>query len=831
MMPFRLTALVLAAGLALSACQSSEEKAEARYQSGLSLLAKGDEDRAMVEFRNVFQLNGLHKEARRTYADLLLKRGQIGEAVGQYLRLVEQYPDEGVARRNLAELAVLRGDWDQVERQGREAIRLLPQDPSVKVVGLMLDYRAALLARDEAGKAAALTQARAMLADPATQAEEVQPGLPGAERLLRQLLISVALEAGDTATAMPLIDTALTKDPDNFSLNVIRLQALNKAGDTAGVGAQLKSMVTRFPDNAELRNSYISWLISQRDFAGAEAFLRAQAGAPTENPDSHVALIQLLYNTEGIDAARVETQALLEANQGTPSADLYGALLAGYEFEQGNRAAALQKIETILAKAQPSEQTRKIRLTQARMLATDGDLVGAQAQVETVLKEDPSNIDALKMRAAWRIQADDPGAAIVDLRKAQDQAPRDASIMTLLAEAHERDGAKDLAGEQLAKAVDASNRGVAESLRYATFLQRDGRTAAAMAVLSDARSANPNDPQILEALAQAYLVAKDWPNATGIAVALEGMGTSAASNAAKQLRAAILLGQGKTDEGLSYLSQLAPTDMMAGDGKSSPAEVQAALLMIQTLLQSGKTDEARSYLDGLQAKAPDDPYLMMISAGIDMVARQPEAAERKYRELIAKLPQSDGPVRQLYMLLSMQNRTDEARKVLDAGLAAIPESGGLLRLKAGDQEKAGDIDGAIASYEKIYEANTGDVVIANNLASLISTWRDDPASLERASAVARRLRGTTVPAFADTYGWISYRRGEYEEALPYLEAAAKGLPKDPIVQIHLGLTYAALNRTADARTALKAGIDLAGPTSTEGPVATAKKKLAELGDG
>lgn len=830
-MSFRLTALVVAAGLALSACQSSEDKAEARYQSGLSLLAQGDEDRAMVEFRNVFQLNGLHKDARRTYADLLLKRGQTAEAVGQYLRLVEQYPDEGAARRNLAALAVLRGDWAQAERQGGDALRLLPQDATARVVGVMLDYRKALLARDQAGQTAALTQAHAMLEDPATGTEPAQPGLPGAAQLLRQLLISVAMDAGDTAAALPLIDTGLAAEPDNLGLNVLRLQALNKANDRAGVGAQLKSMIERFPDNAELRSNYIAWLMSQREFAEAEAFLRAQAGGPTENADGHVALIQLLYTIEGVEAARAETQSLLDANQGTPNGDLYGALLAGYEFEQGDRAAALQKIEAILAKAQPSEQTRKIRLTQARMLSTDGDLVGAQAQVETVLKEDPTNVDALKMRAAWRIQADDPGAAIVDLRKAQDQAPRDASIMTLMAQAHERDGAKDLAGEQLAKAVDASNRAVPETLRYAGFLQSEGRDAAALALLNDARVNNPDNPQLLEALARYYVTAKDWPNASAIATALEDLNIPPATESAQQLRAAILLGQGKTDEGLAYLSKLAPDDMLADGGKSTPADMRAALVMIQTLLQSGKTDEARSYLDGLRAGAPDDPYLAMLSAGIDATSGKTEAAETQYRALIEKLPQSDAPVRQLFMLLGMQNRMEEARKVLEAGLAQMPKSGALLRLKAADQERTGDIDGAIATYETIYEANTSDVVIANNLASLLSTWRNDPASLDRAAAVARRLRGTTVPAFADTYGWLSYLRGEYAEALPYLETAAKGLPRDPIVQIHLGMTYAALNRTAEARTALKAGVDMAGDGVTEGPVAEARKKLTELGDG
>jgi len=64
------------------------------------------------------------------------------------------------------------------------------------------------------------------------------------------------------------------------------------------------------------------------------------------------------------------------------------------------------------------------------------------------------------------------------------------------------------------------------------------------------------------------------------------------------------------------------------------------------------------------------------------------------------------------------------------------------------------------------------VVVANNLASLLTAHRTDDASLDRAYRIARRLRGIDVPAFQDTYGWIAHRRGDYAEALDYLRPAA-----------------------------------------------------------
>ena len=87
--------------------------------------------------------------------------------------------------------------------------------------------------------------------------------------------------------------------------------------------------------------------------------------------------------------------------------------------------------------------------------------------------------------------------------------------------------------------------------------------------------------------------------------------------------------------------------------------------------------------------------------------------------------------------------------------------------------------------------------------------RDDEESLARAADVARRLADAEVPAFQDTYGWISYHREEFEEALTYLEPAAEGLPDNPVVLYHLGMTYAALDRSEEARETLQRAVDAA----------------------
>ncbi len=821
--------LALAATLMLAACDSAEERAEKHFQAALDLLEQGDETRAVLELRNVFELNGFHKEARETYIAILIKQGKDSEAYGQLLRLIEQYPDTADARRDLAQMALLRNDWAEVERHGREAIRLAPEDATVRAIGLALDYRTAAVARNKAGEDKAAAALEAFLAEPGVAAAPKPEGLPGAAQIARRLLIGHALARKDTAAALPLVEAALAADPDDLESNMLKLQLLAQAEDIAGTGAQLKEMVQRFPDNDQVKAGMIGWFLAQKDIDGAEAFLREQAGEPTADPQGHVAVIQLLRSARGAEAARTEIERLLAANAGSANADLYGALLATLDFEGGKQAEAVAAMEAILAKAEASDQTRRLKLMLARMLEGTGNAVGARARIEEVLAEDPNQVEGLKLRATARIRADDPGGAIVDLRAALDQAPRDPEILTLMAEAHERDGAPDLAAERLALAVEVSGNRAQEALRYAGFLAREGRTEPAIAVLVDARRANPGQPDVLRMLAQLHLTQSNWAEAEAIANELAALPQPEARAAAQELKAAILLGQNRVDEGLSFLSSVIGDQTQANADGSAPDDLRAVAMLVETQVRQGRLAEARTYLDGLQIERPEDSGLKLLSAGLDAMRGETARAEQQYRDLIAADPEAEAPVRLLYALLSAQDRREEAATVVDEALAAQPKSSTLRWLKAGDLERAGDIDGAIALYEAMYAEDSGNVIVANNLASMITSYKSDPESLDRAFAVARRLRGSDVPAFADTYGWIAFRRGDMEEALSHLERAAPGLPGDALAQYHLAMAWDKAGKTEEARRQFALAIEVAGPESTLPQIAEARTRLAALG--
>ena len=114
-------------------------------------------------------------------------------------------------------------------------------------------------------------------------------------------------------------------------------------------------------------------------------------------------------------------------------------------------------------------------------------------------------------------------------------------------------------------------------------------------------------------------------------------------------------------------------------------------------------------------------------------------------------------------------------------------------------ELKGDFDGAISHYDTMLKSWPISLIVINNLASLIADHRNDQPSLDRANQLAQRLNDVDVPAFKDTLGWLSYRRGDYSAALSDLRSAVEKLPNLALVHFHLAKTYAALGNKDDAR--------------------------------
>ena len=784
-------ALLLCAALALAACDTAEERAEAHFQAGLERLEAGDPERAMVEFRNVFQLDGFHRDARATYARLLRERGQGAQAFGQYLRLVEQYPEDLEGQRALAELALETGDWEAFRRHAAAAAELAPDDPTVRALAANLAYGDAVAAEDAAAREAAVAEARALL--------EAHPELNAA----RRVVLGDLMRAERWEEALAVVDAGIAADGDMALLwgYGTRLGLLQRLGRTEEIGPQLRAMVERFPDDEETRAALIRWLVAQGELEEAEAFLRSLIDPEDPEPGARVTLVRFLSELRGPEAAAAELDRVIAAGTSDPA--LFRSMRAASWFDAGRREEAVAEMEAILEEVAPEEtepgRLASVRVALARMLIATGNPVGARAQVEAVLEEDPTQVEALKLLAGWLVEDDATGDAIAALRQALGVSPRDAEVLTLMARAHERDGNRELMAEMLALAVEASDAAPEPSLRYATYLVGEGQARAAEDVLLDALRAAPREPALVEALGRLYVTTEEWARVEQAVETLRAIGTPAAAAAAQGLEARRLAAEGRDEELMELLEGLAAE----GQGGADVAIVRAQLAR-------GDAAAALAHVEGALAEAPEDPALRFVRASVLAGVGRTEEAEEAFRAILREQPGAERAWLALYRLALARGDAEGAGGVLEEALAAVPGSATLRWARAGALERAGDVEGAIAVYEALYEEDSDAPVIANNLASLLSTHRQDAESLERAGVIARRLRGSDVPQFQDTYGWIAYRRGDLAEAVAHLEPAAEGLPEDPRVRYHLGLALAASGRREEALAALGAAREMLG---------------------
>ncbi|MGY6694820.1 MAG: tetratricopeptide repeat protein [Roseinatronobacter sp.] len=783
----RVLALTLAATLALAACESSEDRAERHFNAALELVERGDVTRALLELRNVFRHDGTHLEARRLFADLNLEQGDIGMAMRHYLLLSEQDPDNIEVRHILAEAAIDQNNWEDARRHGDAALELDPDAPRSVLLGIALDYREAVRERDAA--------AQSRIFQSVAQRIEDQPD----EILLRRIAIDYLISSPEPASALPEIEAALTLRPRDERLHYTKVRLLHDLGETDAVTEQLELMFELFPNNEEIELELVRWYMTQDRPDLAEAFLRAQAEAHPDETDRKMTVVGFLESVQGQMAARAELERLVQDTEDAEAVNTFRAALALLDFRDGATDRAMSTLESIIADTEQSDTQRELRIQLAGMYLQLGREDDARTQVTTILEQDRTHVAALVQRATWSLQDGELLQAQSDLRSAQAQDPNNPLIMTFLAAAFARDGSIDLAGEQLARAVQASNNRAAETLRYVAFLREQGRTSAIEPLLSDALRIAPSDIDLLTALAEHYLRNNRWSEAGALVNRLADTAGDEGQRRAQQLRAAILLGQNQIDEGLSVLQdQVRPGD----------EDVSSVAVVLSAQVRAGRSEAARAYIADLIADQPDSAELRLLSANLDALLGNAQEAEASYRAVLDARPDADNASVLLYGLLRGEGRDDDAEEVLDAALTAAPNSIPLLLIRARELEDAGEFDEAIGIYEQMQALAPNNIVAANNLASMLTTYRESEEDLARAAELARPLRDSTIPAFQDTYGWIAFRLGNLEEARVRLEPAAESLPNEPLVQYHLGRLLIALEREEEAIPQLERAIEL-----------------------
>ncbi len=148
-------------------------------------------------------------------------------------------------------------------------------------------------------------------------------------------------------------------------------------------------------------------------------------------------------------------------------------------------------------------------------------------------------------------------------------------------------------------------------------------------------------------------------------------------------------------------------------------------------------------------------------------------------------------------ILREERRYEEAVLAYTRGLESAPGDYDLLYGRALTLASLGEIRRAVADLERLLEESPDDVHALNALGY---TLADAGMRLEEAYGLIRRALEMEPehPAILDSMGWVLFRQGRVDEALPYLERAYAKEP-DAEIGAHLGEVYWELGDREAAR--------------------------------
>ncbi len=762
--------LVIALVIGLAACSSPEERAARYLEEGQAFLADNDLDRARVSFRNVLRIEPRNAAALFGMGRIHEANERYDQAFAAYRAAAEADPANLEAHNAYAVLALSGGAIDVV----RDAVVSIREVDPEHADGLAL--AAALALREDRPDAAAELAARALV-----QA----PGHVNAT----SALAGAANARGDVAAAVAVIDESFAAHGHNVPLSLLKIQLLASTGDTDAVADAFRALVAFDPTNAAFRLAFADFYRSVGDTASAESMLRGAVGDLDTDATAAAALVRLVRETKGVDAALAEVDALTAAapDAHAPLAFLAADMLvAEARFEEATtRLEAVAAAEDVNSSSALDAGAALAAVDVARGAPDAG-----RERLDAVLEADPGHRGANYLRGVLDLQSGAVDEAVAGARAALRRDPDWLPGLKLLAEAHAAADSPDLAIEALRRAVQTAPRDVEVASALAELLTQRGDLDAAVRIwdLVINQSADPGDA--LSATAEIAISQADWARAnTDIDRLLE---TPGAELNGTLLAGSLRLAQDDIEGARSWFER---AQAMAPDAAAP------LLGLVRTYVAEDDLDGALARLADRVAAHPDDALALSLTAQLYARAERFDEAIAAYRAVIDAAPTWATPYIELAGVLEQQGQVDEALHTLGRGIDASGDAGGDLRIaRAFVEQRAERFDAAIATYgQLIAEGDERDLVV-NNYAALVADFAfDDPKRLGEAVALAQRFEVSTEAYYLDTLGWLYYRAGEPQRAIPYLRRAAAMMPDDPQIRYHLGASLASVGETERAR--------------------------------
>ena len=706
--------------------------AEAHYVKGSVRHVQGNLEAALTDYAKALNLDPRHAEALIARAGIHIDRNQLKEATQALDQLKTAAPKEPRAAYLRALVAERENQPAVAKAALLEVTQLLDPVPIAYV-----QYRPQLLMLNGLSHYGLneLAKARQYL----EAFLKVQPNSP-----VVRLLARIQMTEGNTALAIPLLETYLRNNPDDGL-------ALNLLG---------------------------SAYMSQGKTARATQFLQ-EAIKKQDRPEFRAALGLSLLGNGNTEGAITELETAWRQDPGQVSAGMSLAQL----YAQQNRLPQALALVRDMVKRYPGNAGLQHQL--GDMLLRSGQPADARKAYEKALSLNPKLPASRLQLARMDIETNQIAAAEQRLAALLRDMPKNSDAMAEMARVTERKGQSEEAMRWLLRARDASDRkDMRWNLALMEFNLRQGKPQQALEEGKIALAKQPSDlpTQLLYARAQLAL-----GDANGARATLGGATRVADFNAPQQTEIAALQLAANNVDGAAYSLSKALSDQ--------PNFIPAQALMVQVEQRQGSPDKAEVRARQIAQNQPNKALGHSLLGDLAMARKNPTVAIAAYRQA-HKVETGTSTTLTLMNVLASQNQANEA---LEIGRQRLRQTPGdvPVQLLVGDlHARAGRFGDAATAYKAALKAQPQNAQALNNLANAQLKLKD-PAALQTAQA-AHKIAPQN-PLVIDTLGWVLFQQGQTEQALPLLRDARLRAPDNPEIRYHLAKVLFATGRKAEAR--------------------------------
>lgn len=215
----------------------------------------------------------------------------------------------------------------------------------------------------------------------------------------------------------------------------------------------------------------------------------------------------------------------------------------------------------------------------------------------------------------------------------------------------------------------------------------------------------------------------------------------------------------------------------------------------------GDLPRAIQELDKVLAVDPHNVQARYLLALIYSTQKDFDKAAGEYEAILQSFSKAEPENIEIYGYLGQlyysQRQYDKAIKQFEIILSLDPQNTdvlfllGTLYLETNERTKAIDL------LRRAVKLNPEHDVCLNSLAYI---YAEDGTNLDEAQNLVERALSIDPDngAYLDSLGWVYFKKGNYDQALKYLQQADSIL-KDPVIYEHLGDVYHKMNRREEAQ--------------------------------